>query len=181
MDSCCSPLARLPLLCQCRILQFCAPRDIRSARLVCRALRDASTRVRWKVRFVRNKQQYAERLTPEVLGNLHTLLMNWSTDVTDVSALRGIHTLWMLGCTAVRDVSPLAGIHTLLMAGCNAVRDVSALAGIYYLDMRGCTGVQDVSALAGIPILRITRDQLSSTRGLDILRKSGSQICASSS
>ena len=176
IDSCCSLVQQqLPFLCQCRILQLCEPLDIRSARLVCRALRDASTRVRWKVRRVYNKRQYAAAAAAAALGNLHTLDISSCNFVTDVSALAGIHTLNMSWCTDVANVSSLAGIRILYMSRCNAVRDVSALAGIRELDMRGCTAVQDVSALAGIRTLYIDHDQLN-TRGLDALRKDGTKI-----
>jgi len=164
----------LPLLCQCRVLQFCAPRDIRNARLTCRAFRDASARVRWKVRHVRTKQQY-EALTPAELGNMHTLYMSGCTDITDVSALAGIHTLDIRWCTAVKDVNALAGIHTLYMSDCTAVKNVSALAGIDELWIRGCTAVTDVSALVGIRVLCVRRNQLDALQ-LDALRVAGCEI-----
>ena len=52
-----------------------------------------------------------------MLGNVHTLDLNYCKNISDVSALDNVHTLDLSFCEDISDVSALSNVHTLDLCG----------------------------------------------------------------
>jgi hypothetical protein len=92
------------------------------------------------------------------LGCIHTLNLSYCSALVDVSNLGGVHTLTVDNCQALTNVAALGGVHTLYLSNCWALSDVGGLGnpGQHELHLSGCKYVVDVNHLGSVHTLRLS-------------------------
>ena len=94
---------------------------------------------------------FRSNILNKIFNPIKQLYINLSCcqNITDVSALGNVHTLVLRYCDNITDVKA-KNIHTLDLSNCRKITDVSALGNVHTLDLRDCKNITDVSMLGNV-------------------------------